>query len=97
MRKAENLPLTCAVVTKSGNLNFLEPSGPVQACNGTALTLYRTGKHLRSPASPAKKSDHHFTFSRMPKVTTLISMAASVFVFQSDHPGAQKDICVSVS
>jgi hypothetical protein len=24
---------------KSGNLNFLEPSGPLQACNGTALTL----------------------------------------------------------
>jgi len=23
---------------KSGNLNFLEPSGPVQACNGAALT-----------------------------------------------------------
>jgi hypothetical protein len=22
---------------KSGNLNFLEPSGPLQACNGTAL------------------------------------------------------------
>ena len=31
------LPPSCAVVTKSGNLNFLEPSGPVQACNGTAL------------------------------------------------------------
>ena len=29
----------CAVVTKSGNRNFLEPSGPVQACNGTALPL----------------------------------------------------------
>ena len=25
---------------KSGNLNFLESSGPVQACNGTALPLY---------------------------------------------------------
>jgi len=25
---------------KSGNLNFLEPSGPLQACNGTALALY---------------------------------------------------------
>ena len=25
------------VVTKSGNLNFLEPSGSLQACNGTAL------------------------------------------------------------
>jgi len=24
---------------KSGNLTFLEPSGPIQACNGTALTL----------------------------------------------------------
>jgi len=23
---------------KSGNLNFLEPSGPLQACNGTAFT-----------------------------------------------------------
>ena len=22
---------------KFGNLNFLEPSGPLQACNGTAL------------------------------------------------------------
>ena len=22
---------------KSGNINFLEPSGPLQACNGTAL------------------------------------------------------------
>jgi len=26
-----------AVVTKSGNINFLEPSGPLRACNGTAL------------------------------------------------------------
>jgi hypothetical protein len=24
---------------KSGNLNFLEPTGPPQACNGTALPL----------------------------------------------------------
>ena len=31
------LPSSCAVVMKSGNLNFLEPSGPLQACNGTAL------------------------------------------------------------
>ena len=30
---------SCAVVMKSGNLNFLEPSGPLQACNGTALPL----------------------------------------------------------
>jgi len=37
VRKADNLPPSCAVVTKSGNLNFLEPPGPVQACNGTDL------------------------------------------------------------
>jgi len=28
-----------AIVMKSGNLNLLEPSGPVQACNGIALPL----------------------------------------------------------
>jgi hypothetical protein len=31
------LPPYCAVFKKSGNLNFLEPSGPLQACNGTAF------------------------------------------------------------
>ena len=40
MRKADNLPPNYAAVTKSGNLNFLEPSGPLQACNGTGFTLY---------------------------------------------------------
>ena len=28
---------------KSGNLNFLEPSGPLQACNGTDFMWIRTG------------------------------------------------------
>jgi len=37
--KADNLPPFCATVTKSGNLNFLELSGPVQACNATDLPL----------------------------------------------------------
>ena len=27
---------------KSGNLNFLEPSGPLQACNGIALPFTTT-------------------------------------------------------
>jgi len=38
VRKADNLPPSC-VVTKSGDLNFLETSGSLQACNGTALPL----------------------------------------------------------
>jgi hypothetical protein len=37
VRKADNLPPSCADVKKSGSLNLLEPSGSVQACNGTAL------------------------------------------------------------
>jgi len=37
VRKADNLPPSCAVVTKSGNLKFQEPSGPLRA-----LTCYHT-------------------------------------------------------
>jgi hypothetical protein len=39
VRKADNLPPSCADVKKSGGLNLLEPCGPVQACSGTALRL----------------------------------------------------------
>ena len=35
-----NLPSRCAVVLKTGNLNFLEPSGPLLACNGTDLSVF---------------------------------------------------------
>ena len=38
MHKADNLAPSCAIVMKSGNFNVLEPSGPVQACNGTAVS-----------------------------------------------------------
>jgi len=37
VRKADNLPSSVAVVMKYGNLNFLEPRGPLRACSGTAL------------------------------------------------------------
>ena len=50
MRKADNLPPSCAVVTKSGNLNFLEPSGPLQACNERFTFFYTQmiHKHINS-------------------------------------------------
>ena len=38
--RLKNLPPSCAVVLKSGNLNFLETSGPLQACNETDLPLH---------------------------------------------------------
>jgi len=34
------LPPSCAIVMKSGNLNFLETFGPLQASNGTASPIY---------------------------------------------------------
>jgi len=34
------LPPSCAVVLKSVSLNFLEPSGPLQTCNGTDYYYY---------------------------------------------------------
>jgi hypothetical protein len=37
------LPPSRALIKKSGNLNFLEPSGPPQACNGTALQALLVG------------------------------------------------------
>jgi len=40
------LPPSCAVVMKSGSFNLLEPSGPLQACNGTDLLFYCYMLHL---------------------------------------------------
>ena len=36
----KNLPPSCADVLKSGSLNLLETSGPVQACIGIAVYFY---------------------------------------------------------
>ena len=47
---------SCAVVLKSGNLNFLEPSGPLQGSNGTALPFYKYRAETRSH-NPVKLSD----------------------------------------
>jgi hypothetical protein len=41
-RMLTTLPPSCAAVMKSGNLNFLEPSGPLQACNRTSLPFTLT-------------------------------------------------------
>jgi hypothetical protein len=40
---------SCAVVMKSGNLNCLEPSGPLQACNETALPYLPLSIYSENP------------------------------------------------
>jgi len=49
VREADNLSPYCAVATKSGSLNFSEPSGPDQACYGTALTAeyFTAGREIK--------------------------------------------------
>jgi len=49
------LPSSCAVVLKSGSLNFLEPSGTVQTCNG--------------PASPSQSLLAHGTLKKVTELT----------------------------
>jgi hypothetical protein len=46
-----------SIVLKSGSLNLLEPSGPVQACNGIALLLpllqaFATSTHAKGLSDP---------------------------------------------
>jgi len=50
------LPPSCAVVMKSGNLNFLEPSVPLQACNGNALPFIPDGRVNGQRTSTAKRN-----------------------------------------
>ena len=42
-----NYHLHVPIVLKSGSLNLLEPSGPVQACNGIALSLLFIAKVMK--------------------------------------------------
>ena len=76
MRKADNLPTSCAVVTKSGNLKFLEPSGSVQARNGPALPLPLLGFKVLLLQSPltwvlnfAKEPQSKFTITKGTRVS----------------------------
>ena len=82
------LPLSCAVVMKSGKLNFLEPSGPLQACNGTALPLPLKYIYVAHP---------FLTKVRMVTIDNQ-SRQSSIFVIYSfkRHVSAQKEAIFSV-
>ena len=63
------LPPSC-VVMKAGNLNFLEPSGLLRTCNGTALTLFiwQPEPHFR-----LKQRLHHFFLFILLNIAVLFS------------------------
>ena len=67
MRKADNLPLSCAVVTKSGNLNVLQPSGPV---TGLLYLFFLLDLH-----------EHSDTGTAVPPVTALLTIDLPTVTF----------------
>jgi hypothetical protein len=64
---------------KSGNLNFLEPSGPLHACNGTAF-LHPEGKE-QDTSCQAKEC--HFLLTQNSSHRTLISEQEFTSQYQS--------------
>jgi len=57
---------------KSGNLNFLEPSGPLQACNGTDLPLHLVGSNQHNSTICLVDTDiSHAVSSHFTRVTKL--------------------------
>ena len=77
--RVTTLPPSCAVVMKSGNLNFLEPSGPLQACNGTALTLilFTSGGLCNITSSAAGRCGMVFHTALAALRTTLLILITS--------------------
>ena len=89
MPKADNLPPSCALFTKSGNLNFLEPSGPLRACNGPgSLCLGRKTDLIR-----AKSVFTAVKFVIMPDtVDTVLSAADDGWRYRPKHVEQSTDI-----
>jgi hypothetical protein len=50
---------------KSGNLNFPEPSGPLQACNGAALPLYMNYEHTINPTAYEASIPAHGNYAEL--------------------------------
>jgi hypothetical protein len=49
---------------KSGNLNFLEPFGPLQACNGTALPLPLLYHYVQLNTKDFIRSNHKHQYCK---------------------------------
>ena len=84
------------IVLKSGGLNLLEPSGPVQACNGVALTLTLCSFSLLG-CEDLKSRNRIFALG-IPKypltrrVLQISRLVANGKQKQCSHPGHENDI-----
>ena len=67
---------------KSGNLNFLEPSRPLQACNGTALPL--PSVHQSTNQSINESFNESYTIH--PSVRLSVCLSLHIFMCRSALP-----------
>jgi len=89
VRKADNLPPSCAVVTKSGNLNFLEPSGPLQACNGTDLPFTPNFIFVKIVQTISREKEVNSEFQNQNKN----SLENRLSIFSTNTISTQQTIC----
>jgi len=88
VRKADNLPPSCAVVTKSGSLNFMEPSGPFLASNGTDLAFYSFGcKPDDGRIRPKHVVDIHPLINIIRKLVVLLTKYPYLFIYTHNGDG----------
>ena len=74
---------------KSGDLNFLEPSGPLQACNGTAWYIYiyiyiYTHTHTHTLYKNTHAHTHTHTHTRVFRTKTRTHVCVCVFLYNCD-------------
>ena len=72
-------------VLKSGSLNLLEPSGPLQACNGIALRFSFLWRYS-DDGFTARTATRFFDVSKL--------VAASIVSVSLDH--VDGDVCVGI-
>jgi len=74
--------LQVPTVLKSGSLNLLEPSGPVQACNGIALPLLTpSGRVVRYKLTvPLSRNSPHFMKPKCLLLCSLVPVMSQINV-----------------
>jgi len=77
------LPPSCAVVTKSGNLNFLEPSGPV---TGLIFIMYNTSLLYRNSQHPFHEKEEKSTVTATCYCSLCLAKVIRSFTLFSVYP-----------
>ena len=87
---------------KSGNLNFLEPSRSLHACNGTAVPLHtlQTGAYFASylsnqhyASAHKRNSQHRYNFTYFNRFSTVNSKICVHLLLQNPYNIQHREVC----